>query len=345
MPRKLRVIQWTTGNIGSRALHGILTRDDMELVGVYAHSHGKVGKDAAELCGLGEPTGVLATDDVSALLAPRPDACSYNPVWSNTDELCRLLEAGVNVCSTAEWINGRRLPAVERDRVLKAALRGRASIFGSGAFPGLTHALAIVGSAACERVDRITVTESVDCTRYASGDTMSAMGFGKPADTPGLEENLRKASEVCAEAALMMADALGVQVDRMSFEATFTAAHGDDDLGFMTIAKGSVGAIEGYHRAWSGGRNVTASGVRWVMGTHTDPPFRLAHGHVISIEGSPNYRLLAQCLPPRGTADYMGPGMIYTAMPAVNAIPSVVAAEPGIVSYPDLPYITGPVLG
>jgi 4-hydroxy-tetrahydrodipicolinate reductase len=81
------------------------------------------------------------------------------------------------------------------------------------------------------------------------------------------------------------------------------------------------------------------------MGTHTDPPFRLAHGHVISIEGSPNYRLLARCLPPRGTADYMGPGMIYTAMPAVNAIPSVVAAEPGIVSYPDLPYITGPVLG
>ena len=30
-------------------------------------------------------------------------------------------------------------------------------------------------------------------------------------------------------------------------------------------------------------------------------------------------------------------GMIMTAMPAVNAIPGVVAAPPGIVTYTDLP--------
>ncbi|WP_031465311.1 NAD(P)H-dependent amine dehydrogenase family protein [Sciscionella sediminilitoris] len=343
MAKKLRVVQWTTGNIGSRALHGILTRDDMELVGVYAHSADKVGQDAGQLCGFDGETGVRATDDVEALLALEPDACSYNPVWSNTDELCRLLEAGVNVCSTAEWINGHRLPEAERQRVLDAAHRGKASMFGSGAYPGITHALGIVASAACERVDRITVTESVDCSLYASKDTMSAMGFGRPADTPGLEENLRKASEVCAEAAVMMADAVGARVDRMSFEATFIPAYADDDLGFMTIGKGTVGAIEGYHRAWSGDRNVTASGMRWTMGTHTEVPFKLAHGHVIAVEGSPNYRLVAQCLPPRGTVDYMGPGMIYTALPALNAVPAVVAAPPGIVTYNDLPYITGPV--
>ena len=32
--RPLRVIQWTTGNIGRRSLHAIIGRDDMELVGV-----------------------------------------------------------------------------------------------------------------------------------------------------------------------------------------------------------------------------------------------------------------------------------------------------------------------
>lgn len=35
--RPLRVIQWTTGNIGRRSLHAIIGRSDMELVGVYAH--------------------------------------------------------------------------------------------------------------------------------------------------------------------------------------------------------------------------------------------------------------------------------------------------------------------
>jgi 2,4-diaminopentanoate dehydrogenase len=47
--RPLRVIQWTTGNIGRRSLHAIIGRDDMELVGVYAHGKDKLGLDAAEL--------------------------------------------------------------------------------------------------------------------------------------------------------------------------------------------------------------------------------------------------------------------------------------------------------
>ena len=38
-PRPLRVIQWTTGNIGKRSLHAIIARDDMELVGVYAYGY------------------------------------------------------------------------------------------------------------------------------------------------------------------------------------------------------------------------------------------------------------------------------------------------------------------
>jgi hypothetical protein len=36
-------------------------------------------------------------------------------------------------------------------------------------------------------------------------------------------------------------------------------------------------------------------------------------------------------------SDFMVLGHVMTAMPAVHAIPRVVAAPPGIVSYPDLP--------
>jgi len=46
---KYRVIQWTTGNVGRRALRAIIEHPEMELVGVYAHGKEKVGKDAAEL--------------------------------------------------------------------------------------------------------------------------------------------------------------------------------------------------------------------------------------------------------------------------------------------------------
>src|SRR5262249_33604684 len=68
MPAKtLRVVQWTTGNVGRQAVGAVMARPDLELVGVYAHDPAKVGRDAAELCGLDEPTGVLATADVDEL--------------------------------------------------------------------------------------------------------------------------------------------------------------------------------------------------------------------------------------------------------------------------------------
>ena len=57
--RPLRVIQWSTGNAGRRALHGILSHPQLELVGVHAHSEDKVGRDASTLCGWSEPTGVI----------------------------------------------------------------------------------------------------------------------------------------------------------------------------------------------------------------------------------------------------------------------------------------------
>jgi 4-hydroxy-tetrahydrodipicolinate reductase len=340
----IRVIQWTTGNIGARSLHAILIRPDMQLVGVYAYSPDKVGKDAAELCGYETATGITATDDIDELIALKPDACAYNPLWSDVDELCRLLEAGINVCSTAGWINGGKLSDRERQRVTAAAERGNATIFGSGAHPGMTNLLGIVTSAACERVDHIRITESVDCSMYASKGTMSAMGFGKDPADPELTETLRRASEVFAESAAMMGDALGVTFDRITFDATFTPAIGDSDLGFMKIPTGTVAAIAGYHRGWIGERNIVSVGFTWVMGDKVEPPFKLYHGHVIQVFGSPNFRTVAVALPPKGTLDYMAPGMIYTALPALNAIPHVVAAKPGIVTFNDLPMITGPVI-
>jgi 4-hydroxy-tetrahydrodipicolinate reductase len=344
MPR-LRVIQWTTGNIGARSLHAIATRPDMELVGVYAYSADKVGRDAAELGRLDAPTGVVATNDIDALIALKPDACVYNPVWSSVDELCRLLEAGINVCSTAGWITGGKLPAEERDRIEKAALRGGASMFGSGAHPGFTNFVGIISTQMCERLDRVTVTESVDCSTYASAPTMRAMGFSLDPATPGLEESVRRESAVFAESVAMMADVLGVSLDRISFDAQFGVATGDCDLGFMAIPTGTVSAVQGYHRGWVGERNVISVGFQWTMGSHANPPFKLQHGHVISIKGLPDVRTVVRVTPPRDWAEdgFMGLGEIYTAMPVVNAVPAVVAAPPGIRTFKDLPLILGRV--
>jgi len=52
------------------------------------------------------------------------------------------------------------------------------------------------------------------------------MGFSQDSDTLGLAENVRRDSEVFAESAAMMADAIGAKLDKMTFDVTFTAATG-----------------------------------------------------------------------------------------------------------------------
>src|SRR5829696_2665956 len=149
----IRVVQWTTGNVGRRSVRAVAAHPDLELVGCYAWSAEKVGRDVGELCGI-DPVGVAATDDVDALLALGPDCVTYNPMWQSTDELVRILEAGVNVVSTAAFINGRGLGA-DRDRIAAACARGGSSMFGTGISPGFVELMGIAAANVCDRVDKV----------------------------------------------------------------------------------------------------------------------------------------------------------------------------------------------
>ena len=60
---KLRIVQWTTGNVGRQSATAIAANPWLELVGCYAWSPDKVGRDVGELCGLNR-LGVTATDEV-----------------------------------------------------------------------------------------------------------------------------------------------------------------------------------------------------------------------------------------------------------------------------------------
>ncbi len=130
----IRVVQWTTGNVGRRAARAILRHPDLELVGCYAWSDDKAGTDVGTLVGV-EPIGLAATRDVDALLALSPDCVSYNPMWPDVDEMCRILAAGVNIASTAAFLTGRALGAHATGRLRDAALAGGATMFGTGVNP------------------------------------------------------------------------------------------------------------------------------------------------------------------------------------------------------------------
>src|SRR4029453_1363545 len=108
---RLRVVQWGTGRVGRGAPRPIIRRPDLDLVGVIVHDRQKVGRDAAELCGVLDATGVVATDDPEVALAGPVDAVCYTAVGTGAreqeraaeavTEITRLLRGGINVVSTS----------------------------------------------------------------------------------------------------------------------------------------------------------------------------------------------------------------------------------------------------
>ncbi|OBH98111.1 hypothetical protein A5678_22360 [Mycobacterium sp. E2733] len=94
------MIQFSTGNVGRHSLKTIIERPDLELVAVHAASPEKVGHDAAELCGMSEATGVIATDDIDTLVDLGADCVIFTPQAETRpieviDQMSQFLSAGV----------------------------------------------------------------------------------------------------------------------------------------------------------------------------------------------------------------------------------------------------------
>lgn len=338
-----RVVQWTTGNVGKKSVHAIVENSLLELVGCYAWSTDKVGRDVGELCGI-KPLGVPATDDVDALLNLEPDCVVYNPMFASVDEVTRILEAGINVVTTSEFITGHQL-GHDREPISDACARGGSTIFGSGINPGFIELFAIVTAGISDRVDRISIVESFDTTIYNSPATEIPMGFGYPIDQPDLHAITEKGSGIFREAVLLMADALGVQLDDVRCEAEY--AYTTEDLllpGDWTIKQGCVAGIDVRWKGIFAAREVVEARGVWTKGQFLEPAWSTSFGYTVTVEGRPTIKSTLSFEPPadfqgQSIDDYIMLGLTITAMPAITAIPAVVAASPGIVTYTDLPLL------
>jgi hypothetical protein len=237
--------------------------------------------------------------------------------------------------STAAFINGRGLGA-GRDRIADACERGGSSMFGSGINPGFAELLAVVTANICDRIDKVTIAESADTTLYDSPTTELPAGFARPIDDPELPAMTAKGTAVFGEAVAMVADAIGIELDEIVCSAEYAQTTEELVLESWTIPAGCVAGIAASWQGRVGDRTVIELTVRWKKGTTLDPDWQIDEGYVIEVAGRPTVRTTLQFLPPPDFeattfADFMVLGMI------MNAIPLVVAARPGIVTYTDLP--------
>ena len=338
----ISVVQWTTGNVGKESARAIVTNPGLKLVGCFAWSDSKVGVDVGELVGI-DPIGVAATNDVDALFALRPDVVVYNPMWPSVDDMVRILDAGIDIVTTAAFITGDRLGA-DRQRLVDACERGQATLFGTGVSPGFAELVAITIAGICSRVDKVTVSETADTTFYDSPDTERVAGFGHPIDHPGLHEMAKAGTAVFGEAVAMVADALGVELDEIICESEFAETTADLEMASWTIPAGHVAGVAASWQGRAGDRIVVDLNVRWKKGATLEPNWVIEKdGWVIRVDGLPTVTSSLDFLPPpdfeaETIEEFMAIGHIMTAVPALNAIPAVVAAPPGIATYADMDF-------
>lgn len=105
MSKPLRVFQVASGNVGTEMIKRITRHHDLELIGLHCYSADKLGRDAGELAGIG-PIGVAATGMIDEIIAARPDCLTFHGVWPDLMLYERVLEAGINIVTTADWAPG-----------------------------------------------------------------------------------------------------------------------------------------------------------------------------------------------------------------------------------------------
>lgn len=332
---KLRVIQWNTGKVGKLAMRAVLDDPRLELVGVYAHSPDKVGKDAGELCGRSE-TGIKATDDIDALIALGADSVLYTPFEGNVDHAVRLLEAGMDVVSTNLFLHSGGVQGAVRERLDAAGRKGGASLYVTGINPGWVNAITAAMTAVCRKVDSVSLVESADCSVYESVETWGYLGIGEPGGmTPELKERARSWLILFRDAVLRVGDAMGYVFDDIEFFCEYATAAETVDLGWLRMEQGTNAALRGGWNGKLGGRTVMNLTVVWYLTK------RLAEGWAIDedqyhlvIEGEPHVDTRIRFTPPPHWQNHDWDTM--TALPAVSALFDIKAARPGVLGLRDV---------
>ena len=338
--RKIRVIQWATGNIGTRSLRAVIEHPDYELAGLWVSSPAKIGLDAGTLCGAPE-TGILATNSVDEMVDTPADCVLYMRQGTDIDELCRLLASGKNVVTTrGDFHHPASMDPAVRARIEAACAAGGTSIHSTGSSPGfVTEALVFPLLSLSRRLDCLTIDEFADMNSRNSPDLIfNVMGYGVPmGDFDPMKVEYVKHD--FAGSLAQVAEAAGIAIEKWQAFGENAAALEDTQIAAGLIAKGTVAAqritIEGVRE----GQSVLRFRANWYCSRQIDQPtWELREsGWRIRVEG--DTPLDVSITFPVAPEDYAAftPGL--TGHRAVNAVPAVCGAAPGIRTTGDLPQV------
>lgn len=334
-----RVVQWATGNIGTRALRGVIEHPHLELAGLYVHTPEKAGRDAGDLCDTGA-TGVTATTDIDDILALRADCVLYMPRLFDLDEVCRILASGSNIVTTrGEFHHPSAMDPAARAEVEAACALGGTSIHSTGSSPGfVTEALPIVLTSIQRNLDRLAIDEFADLSqRDSPGILFDIMGFGR--EPAGFEDyRIDHIRSNFGPSLHSVADALGLRFDSVEAHGELATAREKVTIAAGTLEPGTVAAQRITVAGMRDGEALLQFRATWYCTTDVEVDWDIRPtGWHIDVAGDAPLDIDIRFPIPLERMSAVSPS--YTANRAVNAVPVVCAAAPGIRTTAELPQV------
>jgi hypothetical protein len=316
-------------------------------------SDAKVGRDAGDLAGLEVTTGIVASKDLDAIVAAKPDCVVYCAMGDTRlpeamADVRRFLSAGINVVGSAPGVlqyPWQVVPDKYIDRVEDAAREGNSTVFITGVDPGFaTDLLPFALAGTCQSIQQVRTMEIADYATYDGATVMfDVMGFGNQiGDLPILFQP-GVLGIAWGTAIRQLAAGLGVEVDEIRDSVEQEPAPEDIDVAVGTIAKGTVAALRFQIEGMVQGRPVIVvehiTRLRGDLRPDWAQPAQEGGSYRVEITGEPSY--VMDVCPTSRNGDHNYAAILAAAGRIVNGIPDVVAAAPGIRTTLDMPLVTG----
>ena len=332
MERWSRILVLGTGQMGAGIARQVLATPGLELAGVYGKRQERSGLDVGRAIDLGHDLGIVIETDLRSLAARTEADIAIQATCSKVDdawpEIEVLLDQGISVISIAEEMACPSCSSPTIAAAMDDLARARhAAVVGTGINPGFVFdLLVILLTGVCLRVDSITATRVNDLSQFGP-TVLRAQGIGLTPDAfkAGVKAGTARGHIGFAESISMIASALGLNIDRIeqTIEPIVSAVRRETP--FITVEPGCIAGTQHTAIAYRQGRPfITLNHPQQVRpelaGVET--------GDLIEINGIPDLRL-------GGHPEI--PGALGTIAIAVNMIPRILAAAPGLHSMADLP--------
>lgn len=348
------MVHWGTGETGKLALRFVIEHPELELVGLLVSTEEKKGQDAGFLCGM-EPTGILATMSMDEIFALEPDCLCYCGTGAAREaeaaqDIAHFLEAGINVCaiSLISMFYPTSGPKALRELLQRSCQLGDASFFGTGVEPGIMSGQFVNVALACSgSIRKLTTTEFGNPKAYnVESVARYSMGFGMPSDYVPPRFINGRVMDWWRPVVEYHADLVGVTLEDINFHYETAISELDVDTAFGGVVAGTIGGtmweVQGLVK------NKPAIVLRHVSFIHEHvipahwapiPAGTKDHAYSIEVEGLPSYRTVI--FPDNDESTGIDAAVAITAAHVVNSIPTVCAAEPGLLDQTSVGFFSG----